>query len=79
MIWVACVWQISGISSVVGVAEWLRRQVVALEIEGSNPSVHPNPLSVVDVSLRELRYHQRPQAEQGEEAYHVGEGGEEDA
>ena len=25
----------------VGVAEWLRRQVVALEIEGSNPSVHP--------------------------------------
>jgi hypothetical protein len=27
---------------VVGVAEWLRRQVVALEIEGSNPSVHPN-------------------------------------
>ena len=27
----------------VGVAEWLRRQVVALEIEGSNPSVHPNP------------------------------------
>ena len=33
--------QVSGISSVVGVAEWLRRQVVALEIEGSNPSVHP--------------------------------------
>jgi hypothetical protein len=26
---------------VVGVAEWLRRQVVALEIEGSNPSAHP--------------------------------------
>jgi hypothetical protein len=26
---------------VVGVAERLRRQVVALEIEGSNPSVHP--------------------------------------
>jgi hypothetical protein len=25
----------------VGVAERLRRQVVALEIEGSNPSVHP--------------------------------------
>jgi hypothetical protein len=31
----------------VGVAERLRRQVVALEIEGSNPSVHPI-LSVVD-------------------------------
>ena len=29
-------------SHVVGVAERLRRQVVALEIEGSNPSVHPN-------------------------------------
>ena len=27
----------------VGVAERLRRQVVALEIEGSNPSVHPTP------------------------------------
>ena len=27
--------------SVVGVAEWLRRQVVALEVEGSNPSAHP--------------------------------------
>ena len=26
----------------VGVAERLRRQVVALETEGSNPSVHPN-------------------------------------
>ncbi len=26
----------------VSVAQWLRRQVVALEIEGSNPSVHPN-------------------------------------
>jgi hypothetical protein len=25
----------------VSVAKWLRRQVVALEIEGSNPSVHP--------------------------------------
>ena len=25
----------------VGVAKWLRRQVVALEIEGSNPSAHP--------------------------------------
>ena len=25
----------------VGVAERLRRQVVALEIEGSNPSAHP--------------------------------------
>jgi hypothetical protein len=30
-----------GILIVVGVAERLRRQVVALEIEGSNPSVHP--------------------------------------
>ena len=30
-------------ASVVGVAERLRRQVVALEIEGSNPSVHPIP------------------------------------
>ena len=29
--------------SVVGVAKWLRRQVVALEIEGSNPSAHPTP------------------------------------
>ena len=27
--------------SMVGVAQWLRRQVVALEIEGSNPSTHP--------------------------------------
>ena len=25
----------------VGVAKWLRRQVVALEIEGSNPFAHP--------------------------------------
>ena len=25
----------------VGVAQWLRRQVVALEIEGSTPSTHP--------------------------------------
>ena len=30
-----------GILILVGVAERLRRQVVALEIEGSNPSVHP--------------------------------------
>ena len=30
-----------GMLIVVGVAERLRRQVVALEIEGSNPSVHP--------------------------------------
>lgn len=27
---------------VVSVAQWLRRQVVALEIVGSNPTVHPN-------------------------------------
>ena len=33
----------------VGVAERLRRQVVALETEGSNPSVHPI------VSSREVR------------------------
>ena len=33
--------------SVVGVAKRLRRQVVALEIEGSNPSVHPNPFLVI--------------------------------
>ena len=26
---------------VVGVAQWLRRQVVALEIVGSNPTAHP--------------------------------------
>ena len=26
---------------VVSVAKWLRRQVVALEIEGSNPFAHP--------------------------------------
>ena len=26
---------------VVSVAQWLRRQVVALEIVGSNPTVHP--------------------------------------
>jgi hypothetical protein len=32
-----------GESIAVGVAERLRRQVVALEIEGSNPSVHPIP------------------------------------
>jgi hypothetical protein len=25
----------------VSVAQWLRRQVVALEIVGSNPTVHP--------------------------------------
>ena len=32
----------------VGVAERLRRQVVALETEGSNPSVHPyTPLDVI--------------------------------
>src|SRR4030042_71767 len=30
-----------GMLVAVGVAERLRRQVVALEIEGSNPSVHP--------------------------------------
>ena len=30
-----------GMLILVGVAERLRRQVVALEIEGSNPSVHP--------------------------------------
>ena len=29
---------------VVSVAQWLRRQVVALEIVGSNPTVHPNLL-----------------------------------
>ncbi len=28
----------------VSVAEWLRRQVVALEIEGSNPFAHPSGL-----------------------------------
>ena len=27
---------------VVGVAKWLRRQFVALEIEGSTPFAHPN-------------------------------------
>ena len=26
----------------VSVAQWLRRQVVALEIVGSNPTVHPS-------------------------------------
>ena len=31
---------------VVGVAKWLRRQVVALEIEGSNPSAHPIPPAI---------------------------------
>jgi hypothetical protein len=37
----------------VGVAEWSRRQIVALEIEGSNPSVHPLfcPCSSVDQSV----------------------------
>ena len=29
------------IYGVVSVAQWLRRQVVALEIVGSNPTVHP--------------------------------------
>jgi hypothetical protein len=26
----------------VGIAEWLRRQVVALKTVGSNPTTHPN-------------------------------------
>jgi hypothetical protein len=29
----------------VSVAQWLRRQVVALEIVGSNPTVHPTIFS----------------------------------
>ena len=35
----------------VGVAQWLRRQVVALEIEGSNPFTHPI-FQLTVVSLR---------------------------
>ena len=32
---------LESVSDTVGVAKWLRRQVVALEIEGSNPFTHP--------------------------------------
>ena len=32
---------LDSMSGAVSVAKWLRRQVVALEIEGSNPFAHP--------------------------------------
>ena len=35
---------LDSMSGTVSVAKWLRRQVVALEIEGSNPFAHPTPL-----------------------------------
>ena len=35
---------LDSMSGVVSVAKWLRRQVVALEIEGSNPFAHPTHL-----------------------------------
>ena len=37
------------------VAQWLRRQVVALEIEGSTPSTHPTPLQAFHITAEALR------------------------
>ena len=46
----------------VSVAQWLRRQVVALEIVGSNPTVHPFSYSSADKStgLRRMSQTRRP-------------------
>ena len=42
-----------GRSLVVGLAQLVERQIVVLEVVGSNPTSHPTPLQIVNPRLRD--------------------------